>query len=284
MRRIALLLAVCATGAVAAAGPDASKRPVARAGTDAPLSATVIDNPSRSRLLGAVQRPVSRPGTNARNISTPVPALEQVVAASALPRSSSLRPNLRPPAIVQQAMARREARRKGQVCGDPDLQGDVVGYVPGRLSACGIKEAVRLRSVSGVTLSQSALMDCNTAKALKKWTERGAKPALRGTGGGLAGYRVAAHYACRTRNNQPGARISEHGKGRAIDISGFALRDGTQLTVLNDWNSRHRKALRSMHKAACGPFGTVLGPNSDRFHRDHFHFDTARYRSGSYCR
>jgi hypothetical protein len=39
-----------------------------------------------------------------------------------------------------------------------------------------------------------------------------------------------------------------------------------------------------MHKAACGPFGTVLGPNSNRFHQDHFHFDTARYRSGSYCR
>jgi len=25
-------------------------------------------------------------------------------------------------------------------------------------------------------------------------------------------------------------------------------------------------------------------PNANRFHRDHFHFDTARYRSGSYCR
>ena len=32
------------------------------------------------------------------------------------------------------------------------------------------------------------------------------------------------------------------------------------------------------------PFGTVLGPNSDRFHRDHFHFDMASYSSGAYCR
>ena len=228
---------------------------------------------------------MSRPGTNERRAAAvPIPALEQIVAVAALPSFASLRPILRPRRIEQKAMARRDARRKGQVCGDPDLQGDVVGYVPGRLSACGIDEAVRVRSVSGVALSQSALMDCNTAKALKTWTERGAKPALRGTGGGLAGYRVAAHYACRTRNNQRGARISEHGKGRAIDISGFALKDGTQLTVLNDWNSRHRQALRSMHQAACGPFGTVLGPNSDRFHRDHFHFDTARYRSGPFCR
>jgi len=30
--------------------------------------------------------------------------------------------------------------------------------------------------------------------------------------------------------------------------------------------------------------GTVLGPEANRFHRDHFHFDTAEYRSGPYCR
>ncbi|MDX5403468.1 MAG: extensin family protein, partial [Rhodobacterales bacterium] len=25
-------------------------------------------------------------------------------------------------------------------------------------------------------------------------------------------------------------------------------------------------------------------PESDRFHRDHFHFDTARHRNGPFCR
>ncbi|MBY5931636.1 extensin family protein [Tateyamaria omphalii] len=253
----ALALGLMLVAGVASAAPETSKRPVARAGTD----------------VQSVEVPPV------------IPAAPSMAFVATLPEPGlSLRPFLRPKAVIERAMARRAERRRGQVCGDPDLQGDEVGYVPGRISGCGIQEAVRLRSVSGVTLSQSALMDCTTAKALKRWTEKGAKPALRGTGGGLAGYRVAAHYACRTRNNQPGARISEHGKGRAIDISGFQLKDGTSLTVLNDWNSRHRRALRQMHKAACGPFGTVLGPNSDRFHRDHFHFDTARYRGGTYCR
>ncbi|MEM8655749.1 MAG: extensin family protein [Pseudomonadota bacterium] len=262
MRALALSLMLVA--GFAAAAPESSKRPIARAGTDA-RNVSVV----RTAAVQSV----------AASVASSLPA------AAVLPESAvSLRPSLRPEAVVQKAMARRNARRRGQVCGDPDLQGDTVGFVPGRINGCGISEAVRLRSVSGVTLSQSALMDCTTAKALKRWTEKGAKPALRGTGGGLASYRVAAHYACRTRNNQPGARISEHGKGRAIDISGFQLKDGTSLTVLNDWNSRHRRALRRMHKAACGPFGTVLGPNSDRFHRDHFHFDTARHRGGAYCR
>jgi hypothetical protein len=56
------------------------------------------------------------------------------------------------------------------------------------------------------------------------------------------------------------------------------------MTVLTDWNGRYASQLRAMSQAACGPFGTVLGPEADRFHRDHFHFDTADYRSGSYCR
>ncbi|APX12266.1 extensin-like domain-containing protein [Tateyamaria omphalii] len=254
----ALALALMLAAGVAAAAPETSKRPVARAGSEAPSAEAAAIIP---------------PAPSAMSFAAAVPE-----------QATSLRPFLRPKAIIERAMARRAERRRGQVCGDPDLQGDEVGFVPGRISGCGIGEAVRLRSVSGVTLSQSALMDCTTAKALKQWTERGAKPALRGTGGGLVGFRVAAHYACRTRNNQPGARISEHGKGRAIDISGFQLQDGTSLTVLNDWNSRHRRALRRMHEAACGPFGTVLGPNSDRFHRDHFHFDTARHRGGAYCR
>ena len=139
--------------------------------------------------------------------------------------------------------------------------------------------------MSGIPLSQEAVIDCTTAKALKTWVNNGVKPAIGTSGGGVSQIRVAAHYACRTRNNQPGAKISEHGKGRAIDISGFRLRDGSEITLLQDWNRRDTGAmLRKMHARACGVFGTVLGPDSDRFHKDHFHFDTARHRGGSFCR
>ncbi|MGD1885418.1 MAG: extensin family protein [Paracoccaceae bacterium] len=200
-------------------------------------------------------------------------------------KALSLRPLVRPKSLEQKAMAKRRAVRRGSVCGDVDLQGEVVGAVPGRIRGCGIPDAIRLKSVAGVRLSQEALMDCRTAVALKTWVNNGAKPALQSIGGGLDRLRVAAHYSCRTRNNQPGAKISEHGKGRAIDISAFYLRDGTEVSVLTGWNARSTsRAMRQMHRAACGPFGTVLGPESDRFHRDHFHFDTAQHRGGAYCR
>lgn len=160
-----------------------------------------------------------------------------------------------------------------------------MGRVRGKVSGCGVAQAVRVQSVSGITLSQRSVMDCGTAKALKSWVDGSVKPVLRQIGGGVTGLRVAAHYACRTRNNKQGARISEHGKGRAIDISGFQLRDGSTVSVLKGWTARDTsQVLRKMHRDACGPFGTVLGPNADRYHRDHFHFDTARYRNGTYCR
>ncbi|ASP19857.1 extensin-like protein [Antarctobacter heliothermus] len=173
----------------------------------------------------------------------------------------------------------------GGLCGDPALQGEVVGAVPGKLSACGIEDAVRLQSVGNVRLSQGALMDCKTARALEVWVREGAKPAVGRRGGGVSGLKVAAHYSCRTRNNQPGAPISEHGRGKAIDISAILLKDGSSITVEDGWDRRKDgKALRRMHKEACGVFGTVLGPESDRFHRDHFHFDTRRHGNGAYCR
>ncbi len=171
------------------------------------------------------------------------------------------------------------------ICGDPAIRGERVPPIPGRIEGCGIEAPVEVYSVAGVTLSQPATVECGTARALKTWVEDGARPVLRRRGGGLSELRVAASYACRTRNSQPGAKVSEHALGRAIDISAFTLRDGTEISVLDHWDTwRRGRLLRRMHEAACGPFGTVLGPESDRFHRDHFHFDIASYRSGSYCR
>tara|TARA_R110002049_G_scaffold24114_7_gene85693 strand:- start:284 stop:1000 length:717 start_codon:yes stop_codon:yes gene_type:complete len=173
----------------------------------------------------------------------------------------------------------------GSVCGDPSIQGEVIGRVPGAIAGCGVENAMSIASVSGVRLSPKATMDCGTAQALKQWVDTSAKPALSRKGGGLREIQVAAHYACRRRNNAKTGKISEHGTGRAIDISGFRMADGSQITVLEHWSSRSSgKALQRMHAGACGPFGTVLGPRANRFHADHFHFDTARYRSGTYCR
>ncbi len=41
--------------------------------------------------------------------------------------------------------------------------------------------------------------------------------------------------------------------------------------------------LKRVHKEACRYFGTVLGPEANEAHRDHFHFDMAPRRRSNYC-
>ena len=219
------------------------------------------------------------------------PVSEQEQAAENRPASLaflgpivSVRPYARPDSVVEQALFGRRKKRKGSVCGVLDIQGEKAGNIPGKLNGCGVTDAVRVRSVSGVMLSTPATMNCTTAQALNTWVERGVKPAFRRRGP-VVEMHVAAGYACRTRNNKRGARISEHGKGKAIDISSFTMSDGEVITVAKSWGQGTAgKLLHKVWRSACGPFGTVLGPTADRYHRDHFHLDTASYRSGPYCK
>jgi len=207
-----------------------------------------------------------------------------IVPPSVQALAQSQRPERRTPAVRAAAQEQSEQLAAGSVCGDIALQGERLGSHSGP-GACGVEDAVRLRSVSGVTLSTSSIMDCTTARALRTWVDGGLLPAVGNEGGGVDSLRVVAHYACRTRNNRAGARLSEHASGRAIDIAGIGLRNGQEITVLTGWDSiDDGQQLRRMWQSACGPFGTVLGPEANALHADHFHFDTARYRSGSYCR
>lgn len=278
--RAALALGLLLADAAAATAPENSLRP---AGRPTDLSATARSEPdaiATPAIAQALLRPQGRPMSEQ---TLTVAAL----GAATLPDvgiGSSLRPSLRPDAVVEQALFKRRKLRKTSVCGDIDIQGEPVGSVVGSLPGCGAKSAVRVSSVAGVRLSKKSVMTCDMAKSLNRWVERDVEKAF-GRRNRVVSLRVAAHYSCRTRNNRPGARISEHGKGKAIDISGFTLEDGETITVLEGWQKRRtRRKLRKIWKAACGPFGTVLGPDADRYHKDHFHLDVARHRGGSYCR
>ena len=244
--------------------------------------------PNRAPLSAGL-RPTARPFLRpelARGAATlpQMRAEQNLFAFSPTAPINSLRPSLRPAAFVQRAEEERVARVRGQVCGNPQIQGQALGQVAGR-GACGIENGVKVRAISGVTLSPAATIDCRTAGALNTWVRNTARPAVGDMGGGISSLRVVSHYACRNRNSASSGRLSEHAFGRAIDIAGIRLKSGSEITVLTDWGRGDKgRALRQMWRGACGPFGTVLGPEANRFHRDHFHFDTARYRSGSYCR
>ncbi len=249
-------------------------------------------------LVGAVNAAIAEaPAHSPRPAIRPSMAgIVQVVKAAARPVrgfaiTASPRPTERPEKLQQVSSERRRATvasssksARGAICGDPDIIGKMIQPIPAKLDGCGLPEGVAVISVAGVALTTPASIDCKTAKALKSWVVNGVKPAVGRKGGGVRALRIAASYSCRTRNNVKGAKISEHGRGRALDISAILLGDGSAVTIEKGWGSRrYGKALKSMRSAACGPFKTVLGPGSDRYHSDHFHFDTAR-RKSTYCR
>jgi hypothetical protein len=185
---------------------------------------------------------------------------------------------LPPPSRKEERKKRRDkASKKGSVCGVASIKGEEIARIGSKVQGCGVENPVAITSVAGVRLSQTATVDCSIAKALNAWVDEVAQPAFDGN---LVELQVAAHYICRSRNNIKGAKISEHGKGRAIDISAFILSNGKALTVAQNYN----KVLRRIYKAGCGYFRTTLGPGSDGYHEDHFHFDTSARSGGAYCR
>ncbi|WP_236545274.1 extensin-like domain-containing protein [Tropicimonas marinistellae] len=243
--------------------------------------------------LAQVSRQVTRvhygvPGTLAPLPRPPHPlyglAHPAAVVAVPMPQGAP-HPKVRPAGFAKLFQRRDSFSRTGSVCGVNGIKGATRATIGRPSSGCGISNPVKVTSVSGVRLSTPATIDCTTAKALNAWVVQALKPAVGRRGGGPDEIKLAASYACRSRNNVPGGKLSEHARGHAVDISGFSLKDGTDVTVLSNWRSKDwGGTLKKLHAAACGPFGTVLGPNADRYHQDHFHFDTARYRSGHYCR
>lgn len=155
-------------------------------------------------------------------------------------------------------------------------------------NGCEIPNAWRVEMIGSVRLSQSAIMNCGMAEPLRGWLEEQVQPAAQRTfGESVVSVDVASSYACRPRNNEWGAKMSEHGFGNAIDIAGFTLESGRKVTVLEGWRAGgdESRFLRTVHDDACGEFRTVLGPDSGSSHRDHFHLDLQnRSSGGTYCR
>ncbi|MCU0817232.1 MAG: extensin family protein [Cypionkella sp.] len=301
-------LTVVSASLALAEAPDTSIRPMPRPGVEpaaAQATETAIVQATAAPSVAAVTlslRPRPRPDALGQVAAVSAPVMASAAAGAPPPEAAPpaaaparerrglfgfLRPAPRPdtPRVEQTASAGRVVpgqpagvSRSGSVCGIPDIRGETLAPITSRVRGCGIEDPVRVTSVAGIRLSNPATINCDTALAFREWLTRAVEPAY--GRGRVVEVHVAASYACRPRNNRKGAKVSEHGRGNAIDVAGFTFSNGRQVKVLNGFDARMRKA----HRGACGIFGTTLGPGSDGFHEDHLHFDIARHRNGPYCR
>lgn len=134
-----------------------------------------------------------------------------------------------------------------------------------------------------VKLDPPALLRCPMIPQVDHWVTTDVAPAAQYYfGQPLVGLKIAASYSCRPQNNVSGAKLSEHGYANALDVAGFVLADGRTIAVKSGWGGspEEQAFLRDVHAAGCREFMTVLGPNYDANHRDHFHVDLARHGIG----
>jgi hypothetical protein len=137
-------------------------------------------------------------------------------------------------------------------------------------------------TTGSVAIQPTATLACPIVSALDTWFASGVQPAaVKWFGVQVAEIKQISAYSCRGMNGQPGARISEHAFGNALDIASFTLADGRRITVKDGWRGMPEEQgfLRDVHASACQHFNTVLAPGSNVYHYDHIHVDLMRRSS-----
>ena len=150
---------------------------------------------------------------------------------------------------------------------------------------CSALGSVQLLDI-GVPVANLGAMRCDLAGRFAGWVRNDAAPAAAGIlRGELAKVETFGTYACRNTVGTGGpARLSGHAIANAVDVSGFVLKDGRRIRVLDGWRSPDpavRDFLQSVRRTACRRFGTVLSPDYNAAHANHLHLEDDR---ASFCR
>jgi hypothetical protein len=145
---------------------------------------------------------------------------------------------------------------------------------PAGEGACARPDRTRLRDYP--LSPDTPPVTCPVAVALEIWRRDSVAPAARAIlGSDLARIEHLGAFSCRRMYGGADGPWSEHATANAIDIAAFVLEDGRRISVLADWEGEgpEGRFLRSVRDGACAGFATVLSPEYNAAHADHFHFD-----------
>ncbi|ACK52597.1 Extensin family protein [Methylocella silvestris BL2] len=152
---------------------------------------------------------------------------------------------------------------------------------------CGLTRPLKVYALDNGTVGFQTgyTLDCPMVASLNEWVREVVQP----TAQARFGQRIIeiigmGSYSCRGINGSAYGRLSEHAFGNALDIGGFRLADGREITVVRDWtrgDEQARAFLQEVHMGACSHFTTVLGPGSNVFHYNHIHVDLAMHGATS---
>lgn len=150
--------------------------------------------------------------------------------------------------------------------------------------ACRREDRVRLTEVP--LSPDQPEKSCALGAAIEYWVRHGLQPAAEEIlGSPLVRIEHMGTFSCRRLYGRSEGTWSQHATSNAIDIAGFTLEDGRHISILRDWgrDTPEGEFLESAKTAACDSFATVLTPEYNEAHADHFHLDQ-QSRAWGVCR
>ncbi|WP_168192873.1 extensin family protein [Undibacter mobilis] len=149
--------------------------------------------------------------------------------------------------------------------------------------ACGGEDMVELEAVlinkdRRIDIRPAPFLRCEMAEQFTLWVRDDVAARVTKNGQTLASVETYDDYSCRGRNRIFGAKLSEHGKGNAVDVRSITFTD--KKSVLLTDKTFAKDVRTDLRASACARFTTVLGPGSDGYHEEHIHVDLAQRRGG----
>ena len=149
---------------------------------------------------------------------------------------------------------------------------------------CHITGHTQVRKLSRALVAPVST-SCPVALRLYLWERHAVQPAAQvRLGQGVTQIGHLDSFSCRPIRTEDGdgEAMSAHATASAIDITSVVLDSGRRLTLQDGWrdpDSDIRAFWRDLRDDACTWFRTVLGPDFNSLHQDHFHLALGRYRS-----
>lgn len=188
-------------------------------------------------------------------------------------------------------LPRPPAGQSAQCMSELGAAGASFAIVPDRYAGAGCSTlgAVQLSALTSDTaqlqLGNIGPVTCEVSRVFAGWARYGADRAARQVlDSPLRRIETFGSYSC--RNVAGSSRRSGHATANAIDIAAFVLADGRRISVKQAWNGGtpdEQRFLRLVQQSACRRFATVLGPEYNAAHEDHFHLEGVGAGRG-FCR
>ena len=162
------------------------------------------------------------------------------------------------------------------------IEAEIVPAPPAPLADCAITEPVRVSSIglangAPIDMPDRPILDCAFALTFTEFAQDLMAPlATAMLGSGIVALATGG-YRCSSPIRLPSGSPNPHAKGIAIDLSAITLADRRHIAIGHEADSAEALFVRTMRRAACGWFTTVLGPGADAAHAEHFHFDVLRH-------